>query len=123
MSVFRVLSRPAVVDTSVKSPHNILFLYSCSTDLGFLNRSWWDEDLREGVHGSLHWVALDPGHRAEDFLCKLGLVSQSVQDRALLLGTDMTHDTQEKGRTVPSTGDQTVHVRSLRSRKWQRFEV
>lgn len=31
-------------------------------DLGFFNSCWWDVDLGEGVHGSLHRVALDSWH-------------------------------------------------------------
>lgn len=61
--------------------------YDCDmrADLGFFNSCWWDVDLGEGVHGSLHRVALDSWHRVEDLLCQSGLVSQGVQDCVLLL--------------------------------------
>lgn len=65
-----------------------------NADLSFLNCSWRDEDLREGVHGSLDWIALDPRHRVQDLLCEPGLVSQGIQDWALLLSTKRTHNTQ-----------------------------
>lgn len=54
-------------------------------DLGFLNSLWWDVDLGKGVHGPLDWIALDPWHRVQGFLCQTGFMSQGIQDCALLL--------------------------------------
>lgn len=84
------------------------------TDLSFLNCLWWEEDLREGIHGSLDWVALDSRHRVQDLLRQFGLVSQGIQDQALLLGTKRTHNTQVSGNnqvnysTFPTRGTQAL---------------
>ena len=63
------------------------------TDLGFLNGSGGNEYPREGVHGSLDRVAFNPRNRVQDLLRQPGLLSQDVQDRALLL-ENTTHNTQ-----------------------------
>lgn len=54
-------------------------------DLGFVNGSWRDVDLRKGVHGSLDWIALDSWDRVQGLLSQTGLLSQRVQDCVLLL--------------------------------------
>lgn len=76
--------------------------------------------MREGIHGSLDWVALDSRHRVQDLLRQFGLVSQGIQDQALLLGTNRTHSTQASGNNqvnystfknkckVPTRGTQTL---------------
>lgn len=67
--------------------------YRICADLSFLDCSWWNEDLRKCVHGSLDGVTLDAWHRVQDLLCQFGLLSQGVQDRALLLSIRRTHNT------------------------------
>lgn len=67
--------------------------YRIRADLSFLDCSWWNEDLRKCVHGSLDGVTLDAWHRVQDLLCQFGLLSQGVQDRALLLSIRRTHNT------------------------------
>lgn len=67
--------------------------YRICADLSFLDCSWWNEDLRKCVHGSLDRVTLDAWHRVQDLLRQFGLVSQGVQDRALLLNIRRTHNT------------------------------
>lgn len=75
---------------TIWSYHRVIYVISNEivqsvTDLGFLNSLWWDEDLGESIHGSLDWIALNPRHRVQDLFCQPGLVSQGIQDGALLL--------------------------------------
>ena len=67
-----------------------------SSDLGLSDRSVWQGEAGERVHGPLYRVAADAGHRVQNLLCETGLLCQGIEGSSALLREE--EEEEEKGK-------------------------